>query len=141
MSSADLSEDWWADGVYAYSRSDPAVRLRYSYLAAPTGRVSLIAIPRKGLLTLDEALAPLPLLVVGDADPTDIFEAAGGQVREPQLHWLFYSFFGFMLLIRPLARRFSALNDFTFAPFGRRLAMTAGIAALLTLAVGIAFPS
>ena len=140
MASADLGEDWRADGVYAYSRSDPTVRLRYSYLAAPKGLVSLIAIPRERVLTLNEALAPLPLLVVGDVDAKDIVEAAGGQVREPQPHWLFYSFFGFMMLIRPVARRFSALNDFTFAPFGRRLAITAGLAAFLTLAVGVAFP-
>jgi hypothetical protein len=152
LAAARLTDEWRADDRYLYSRSEPTARLGYRYVAGPAGRISMVAIPDEGMLTLGEALAPLPTLAVGealaplptlavgDADARSIVEAAGGRVPETQIHWLFYTFFGLMLLIRPIARRFSALNDFTYAPFGKRVAMTASIAAVLTLAAGVAFP-
>ena len=45
-----------------------------------------------------------------------------------------------MLLIRPVARLFSGLNDFTYAPVGKRLMITAGVAAAITAIIGLLLP-
>jgi hypothetical protein len=137
---AALAGDWWADDVYAYNRTLPDVRLRYDYTWAPTGPVTLIAIPDNGQLRLNEDLARVPLLAIGTADARTIVEAAGGQVRDVQSQWIFYTVAGLMLLIRPVARRFSGLNDFTYAPAGKRIAMTAGVAVLIIAVIALLLP-
>lgn len=140
LTPAELEDGWRAEDAYIYSDENPDLRLRYDYVAAPTGQVSLIAIPEDGRLTLTEELAGAPLLMSGSADAQTIVEAGAGQVRDIQQNWIFYTFAGLMLLIRPVARLFSRLNDFTYAPFGKRLAMTAGIAAGITALIGLLLP-
>lgn len=140
LAAAHIDSDWRADGTYLYNDGFPDARLRYEHVRAPTGAVSLIAIPEDGRLALTEALATVPLLVPGRVNAPTIVGAATGQVRDIQRHWIFYTFAGLMLLIRPVAGLFSGLNEFTHAPFGKRLAITAGIAAAMTAIIGLLLP-
>ncbi len=107
---------------------------------APVGPVSLIAIPDNGRLTLTEELAGAPLLAAGMVEATDIIQTAGGQVRDIQQHWIFFTFAGLMLLIQPVARQFSRLDKLTGAPSGKRFAMTVGVAAAITAVIGLLLP-
>lgn len=140
LAAAEVGDDWRAEENYLYSGENPDVRLRYEYIAAPIGSVSLIAIPQDGRLTLTEELAGAPLLVSGDADAQTIVAAGTGQVREVQWHWIVFTFAGLMLLIRPVASLLPRFNAFTSAPFGKRIAMTAGIAAGMTLVISLLLP-
>lgn len=140
LASADTDADWWADDIYLYNKDYPDTRIRYDYVHAPTGSVSLVGIPEDSRLTLTEELADVPLLVPGNVDAATMVEAATGEVRDIQQHWIFYTFAGLMLLIRPVARLFSGLNDFTYAPFGKRLIITAAVAAAITAIVGFLLP-
>lgn len=140
LATADMEPNWWADDIYLYNKDYPDTRIRYDYVHAPTGSVSLVAIPQDGRLSLTEELANVPLLVPGDTDVSTIVQTATGQVRDIQRHWIFYTFVGLMLLIRPVARFFSGLNDFTYAPFGKRLVITAGVAAVITAVIGLLLP-
>ncbi|WP_405224120.1 TMEM43 family protein [Lentisalinibacter sediminis] len=140
LDSSELDANWWAEGGYVYSRNNPDVRFRYDATFAPVGPVSLIAIPDNGRLTLTEELAGAPLLAAGMVEATDIIQTAGGQVRDIQQHWIFFTFAGLMLLIQPVARQFSRLDKLTGAPSGKRFAMTVGVAAAITAVIGLLLP-
>lgn len=140
LENAHLDGDWWADDVYLYNKQYPDVRIWYDHNWAPTGLVSLIAIPEDGRLKLTEELAAVPLLMAGDVDAPTIVAAAAGEVRDIQQTWVYYTFVGLLLLIRPVARLFSGLNDFTYAPVGKRLAITAGVAAAITAVITLLLP-
>ncbi len=137
LNSAELNPDWQAEDQYLYLLPEKTVRVMYELSTFERQFYSLIAIPENGRLQLNETLAPVKLIAQGNVEPKAIVEAAGGTVPQPQTNWIYYTFFGLMLLIRPVARRFSALNNFSYAPAGKRIATTAGIAAAITAMVWI----
>ncbi|MDX1494756.1 MAG: hypothetical protein R3253_11880, partial [Longimicrobiales bacterium] len=126
-------------GGYLHDSRNAGVRVGYTYHPLPADTYSLIGIPEDGTIDLDDALVEASLLARGSVPADAIVASVAGTSRGVSLLWVAYSWVGLMLLIRPMTKRLELFRFLTEAPFPKRLAMTAGLAAAVVLVMALWF--
>lgn len=106
----------------------------------PEGTYSVIGVPRAGRLEMAERLKASPPIAPGDVEPAALVAEAQEAIPEVDRAWIAWVMIGLMLLIRPSTKRFRLFDRITDLPSGRRLLMTAGLAAVITLTIGALLP-
>lgn len=139
LAAATSSPRWSVSDGYLYDAQIPDVRVRYTYHPVPRDTYSLIGIPSDGEIDLDGALMEVSPLRRGNVPADAIVSSVAGTTRGVSLLWVAYSWIGLMLLIRPVTKRLELFRFLTDAPFPKRFAMTAGVAALVVLALALWF--
>jgi hypothetical protein len=131
-------EDWYISEGYLQKKaySEVAMRFRYDYMPVEEDVYSLIGIPHDGVLDLDDNYTSLPLIARGAVDAETLLAQAEGTTVKTSRYWIAWIFIGTLLLLRPVANRFQALQFFTAASLGRRWAMSLAVATLCTVLVG-----
>ena len=138
LSKAVNLDNWYVNDGYLQTKAYSPVTTRFHYDYRPIAEdvYSMIGIPRDGVLDLDDQFQSLQLITLGAVDAETLVSRAESATVHTLKYWMAWIFIGTLLVLRPIAGKFRALQGFSEASTGRRWVISLGVAALCTVLVG-----